>query len=80
TGRGEFGLAAFRVFDEDGDGEISYEEMWSLYQLVGSNYSREEVRALFEIADQDGDGGIGFGEFRTTMRALMVFADSKTNK
>eukprot|EP01134_Creolimax_fragrantissima_P005895 CFRG5895T1 len=79
TGRGDFGLAAFKVFDEDGDGAISFEEFWNLYQLVGSPFSRTELRRMFELADQDGDGGIGLGEFRQTMRALLLVAHNDSN-
>jgi len=54
-------LTAFNVFDIDGDGVISEEELARLLGLKGDQLSR--AKELIEMIDCNGDGVIDFGEF-----------------
>ena len=49
---------AFRVFDRDGDGYISAEELTNVMSTLGENLSREEIDEMIREADLDGDGRV----------------------
>ena len=72
--------AAFRVFDTDGDGEITVEELAKVLHteevgksIGGPSASSEEkqakVRALIDEFDKNKDGVIDFEEFKAMMKA-----------
>jgi len=54
-------LTAFNVFDIDGDGVISEDELARLLGLKGDRWSR--AKELIEVIDCNGDGVIDFNEF-----------------
>eukprot|EP00812_Abedinium_dasypus_P002377 NODE_128_length_2006_cov_280.320349.p2 GENE.NODE_128_length_2006_cov_280.320349~~NODE_128_length_2006_cov_280.320349.p2 ORF type:complete len:551 (-),score=189.21 NODE_128_length_2006_cov_280.320349:308-1960(-) len=59
--------SAFQVFDRDGDGVISPEDM---KQVLGDDPgSGESVEELFRQADADGDGTLSFDEFITILQS-----------
>lgn len=58
---------AFRVFDRDGDGLISAEELKLTMNNLGEPLTDYEVRSMIEAADLDGDGRINFQEFARLM-------------
>ncbi len=60
---------AFRVFDRDGDGLISEEELKLTMNNLGEPLTDREVRSMIEEADLDGDGRINFHEFQRLMAA-----------
>jgi len=49
-----------RVFDRDGDGLISAEELKLTMNNLGEPLTDQEVKAMIEEADLDGDGLINF--------------------
>ena len=55
---------AFEVFDTDGDGSITVEELRSKLATLGEKMTNEEVDALIAHADKDGNGSISLEEFR----------------
>ena len=59
---------AFRVFDRDGDGLISAEELKLTMNNLGEPLTDYEVRSMIEAADLDGDGRINFDEFARLMQ------------
>ena len=60
---------AFGVFDADGNGEISTDELASVMQSLGQATSTAQLRSLIREVDIDGSGYIDFAEFQTLMLA-----------
>ncbi|WVZ26523.1 hypothetical protein V8G54_005067 [Vigna mungo] len=58
---------AFSVFDMDGNGFITAEELNTVMQSLGEECSLAECRRMIGGVDRDGDGTIDFEEFRTMM-------------
>ncbi|KAH7426184.1 hypothetical protein KP509_11G088600 [Ceratopteris richardii] len=64
-------LDAFRVFDKDGDGFISPEELNATLSYLGflpPSASLSRVRSMIRRVDTDGDGHVNFKEFQTMMK------------
>lgn len=60
--------SAFHVFDVDGDGTITKEELKRVLEVgSGAGISDELVSTLIAEADEDGDGQISFEEFKKMM-------------
>ena len=63
--------AAFRMFDKDGSGIITADEIREVLQFGGSNsLSSEAIDAIIKQVDANGDGEISFEEFVTMMTEL----------
>jgi len=56
-------LEAFKVFDSDGNGMISSEELRQIMHNLGEKLTTEEVDEMVREADIDGDGQINYEEF-----------------
>ena len=56
-------LQAFKVFDKDGNGVLSAQELTGVLTTLGEKLSPEECQELLELADQDHDGQIDYREF-----------------
>ena len=59
---------AFAVFDKDGNGMISAEELKSALLNLGEKLDDHEVKAMIAAADKDGNGQIDYEEFISMMR------------
>ena len=55
--------AAFKSWDTNNDGQISFEELRGAVQRSGQRMSEEEINAIFAIGDADQNGEIDFDEF-----------------
>jgi calmodulin len=56
-------LEAFKVFDSDGNGMISSDELRQIMANLGEKLTNEEVEEMVKEADIDGDGQINYEEF-----------------
>ena len=54
---------AFSVFDKNGDGTITMEELGTVMKTLRPNCTSEEIRTLMHEIDTDGNGTIDFNEF-----------------
>lgn len=61
-------LEAFKVFDKDGSGKISADELRQVMNNLGEKLSDEEVSEMIREADTNGDGEIDVKEFVKMMR------------
>merc|ERR1712001_30074 len=61
---------AFKLFDADGDGVITSDELRALIEKVGGAMSEGEAVALIHKADKDGNKGIDQSEFAELWNAL----------
>ncbi|CAH1118911.1 unnamed protein product [Phaedon cochleariae] len=55
--------AAFQVFDLDGDGFISREELKIAMDMIGEEITEDQLDHAIEVADTDKDGRINYEEF-----------------
>merc|ERR1712243_42079 len=68
---------AFKLFDIDGDGVITIEELSSLVSKVGGVMSNADATALIKAADKDGNMGIDFSDFAKLWEALHGEAEAE---
>merc|ERR1712046_200600 len=54
---------AFKVFDADGSGSITREELHKVMTTLGEPLTEEEVDIMMRDADKDGGGTISYSEF-----------------
>uniref|UniRef100_A0A8C0B0S9 EF-hand domain-containing protein n=1 Tax=Buteo japonicus TaxID=224669 RepID=A0A8C0B0S9_9AVES len=54
---------AFKVFDCDGTGKISFENLRAMASEVGEDITDEELQEMIDEADVDGDGDMDEQEF-----------------
>lgn len=61
---------AFNVFDQNGDGFITVEELRSVLSSLGLKQGRtvEDCRRMIKKVDVDGDGMVNFKEFKQMMK------------
>ena len=58
---------SFKIFDIDGDGLITEDELKTTMDSLGEPMNEKEVKAMIAEADLDGDGKINFKEFQILM-------------
>merc|ERR1712002_1359911 len=71
---------AFKLFDIDGDGVITIDELKSLVGKVGGEMSEADATALIKAADKDGNMGIDFSEFAKLWEALHGEGEAEIRK
>ena len=66
---------AFDIFDVDGGGTITAEELGEVMKSLGQKPTRAQLEARVREIDADGDGAIDFPEFLTMMLRKMNEGD-----
>ncbi|KAB2075302.1 hypothetical protein ERO13_A07G196100v2 [Gossypium hirsutum] len=63
-------MEAFNVFDQNGDGFITFEELRSVLSSLGLKQGRtiEDCKNMITKVDADGDGRVNFEEFQQMMK------------
>jgi len=66
-------LKAFRLFDDDETGRISFKNLKRVAKELGENLTDEELQEMIDEADRDGDGEINEGEFLRIMKKTSLY-------
>ncbi|XP_039144986.1 calmodulin-like [Dioscorea cayenensis subsp. rotundata] len=67
----------FKLFDRDGDGQITAQELGTVMRSLGQNPTEDELKAMIDDVDADLNGTIDFSEFLNLMVHKMEDADSE---
>ena len=67
-------LKAFRLFDDEEKGKISFRNLKRVAKELGENMTDEELHEMIEEADRDGDGEINEEEFLRIMKKTSACA------
>ncbi|KAI6040790.1 calmodulin-like protein [Pisolithus marmoratus] len=68
---------AFSLFDQDGDGRITKDELGTLMRSLGQNPTEAELQNMIGAIDADADGTIDFQEFLTMMELMTRDTDGE---
>ncbi|XP_033736505.1 calmodulin-like [Pecten maximus] len=71
--------AAFAMFDKDGDGTVTTDELATVMRSMGQNPSDAEVEQMINDVDKDGSGSVDFEEFLVLMGSYMQGADPEND-
>jgi len=66
---------AFNMFDIDGNGSISADELHRVLMRLGEASSLDECHHMIRGVDADGDGQVSFDEFFTMMSSPVAVQD-----
>lgn len=68
---------AFCLFDKDGDGCITVDELATVIRSLDQNPTEEELQDMISEIDTDGNGTIEFAEFLNLMANKMKETDAE---
>ncbi|KAK1747342.1 centrin-1 [Skeletonema marinoi] len=66
-------VKAFRLFDDDETGKISFRNLKRVAMELGETISDEELQEMIDEADRDGDGEVSQDEFIRIMEKTNLF-------
>ncbi|XP_005807851.1 caltractin [Xiphophorus maculatus] len=66
-------MKAFRLFDDDCTGKISFKNLKRVAKELGENLTDEELQEMIDEADQDGDGEVNEQEFLRIMKKTNLY-------
>lgn len=66
-------LKAFRLFDDDSTGRISFKNLKRVAKELGENLTDEELQEMIDEADRDNDGEINEAEFLRIMKKTSLY-------
>ncbi|KAJ3160909.1 hypothetical protein HDU86_008271 [Geranomyces michiganensis] len=66
-------VKAFRLFDDDDTGKISFKNLKRVAKELGENLTDEELQEMIDEADRDGDGEISQEEFLRIMKKTNLY-------
>lgn len=70
---------AFKVFDRDGTGTISKDELRHVMKSLGENLTEDEIDEMLKMADKDGDGTIDCKPFYYSCLVANINRSQTTN-
>eukprot|EP00930_Biecheleria_cincta_P034814 TRINITY_DN24003_c0_g1_i1.p1 TRINITY_DN24003_c0_g1~~TRINITY_DN24003_c0_g1_i1.p1 ORF type:complete len:238 (+),score=46.18 TRINITY_DN24003_c0_g1_i1:53-766(+) len=74
-GNGKDGIIqAFRIFDDDETGKISFKNLKRRAKELGEKLMDEELQEMIDEADRDGDGEVNEEEFMRVMLKSKIYA------
>mmetsp|Transcript_60194 Transcript_60194/g.130730 ORF Transcript_60194/g.130730 Transcript_60194/m.130730 type:complete len:82 (+) Transcript_60194:322-567(+) len=66
-------IKAFRLFDDDETGKISFRNLKRVAKELGENMTDEELQEMIDEADRDGDGEVSEEEFIRIMKKTSLY-------
>lgn len=66
-------MKAFRLFDDDDTGAISFRNLKRVARELGENLTDDELREMISEADLDGDGQVDQNEFLRIMKKTCLY-------
>ncbi|KAM3866964.1 uncharacterized protein cetn4 [Diretmus argenteus] len=66
-------LKAFRLFDDDCTGKISFKNLKRVTKELGETLTDEELQEMIDEADRDGDGEVNEEEFLRIMKKTSLY-------
>lgn len=66
-------LKAFRLFDDDDTGKISFKNLKRVARELGETLTDEELREMIDEADLDNDGEVNQDEFLRIMKKTSLY-------
>ena len=66
-------MKAFRLFDDDETGKITFKNLKRVAKELGETISDEELQEMIDEADRDGDGEVNEEEFFRIMKKSGLF-------
>eukprot|EP00483_Globobulimina_turgida_P013052 UN13076 len=69
---------AFKLFDKDGDGVITVDEIYEVFQSLGfTKWNKKDIKKMVAAVDIDGNGEIDLDEFIVLLRSKQGGANPK---
>lgn len=66
-------LKAFRLFDDDETGKITFKNLKRVAMELGENMTDAELQEMIDEADRDGDGEVGEEDFLRLMKKTALY-------
>ncbi|XP_013875738.1 caltractin [Austrofundulus limnaeus] len=66
-------LKAFRLFDDDCTGKITFKNLKRVAKELGENLTDDELQEMIDEADQDGDGEVTEEDFLRVMKKTNLY-------
>ena len=66
-------VKAFRLFDDDETGRISFKNLKRVSKDLGENLTDEELQEMIDEADREGTGEVSLDDFMRIMKKTNLF-------
>jgi len=66
-------MKAFRLFDDDESGKISFKNLKRVAKDLGENMTDEELQEMIDEADREGTGEVSLDDFMRLMKKTNLF-------
>ena len=68
---------AFDLFDKDGNGTISTDELKFLFKCFNIKKTKSEIKEIIKINDKDHSGELDFNEFVSIMNSIILISEAQ---